>query len=52
MYEEKALLKNRDVLAHGYFQADPNQLYSICKNNIPLVIETLKKIIQDLNEAI
>lgn len=39
----------RDVLAHGYFQADPDQLYDICKENIPLVIETLQRIIQDLS---
>ena len=39
----------RDVLAHGYFQADPVQLYSICKENIPSVIETLQKIIKDLS---
>ena len=27
----------RDVLAHGYFQIDPDQLYAICAENIPLL---------------
>ncbi len=39
----------RDVLAHGYFQADPDQLYDICEENISSVIATLQRIIQDLS---
>ena len=38
----------RDVLAHGYFQVDSEQLYKICKHSIPLLIETLRQMIQDL----
>ena len=41
----------RDVLAHGYFQIDPEQLYAICKENIPPLIETVKRMIQDLDDA-
>lgn len=41
----------RDVLAHGYFQVDPEQLYSICKENVPQLIETLKQMIQDLEHG-
>ena len=41
----------RDVLAHGYFQIDPEQLYSICQDNIPTLIATLKQMIRDLEES-
>ena len=40
----------RDVLAHGYFQVDPEQLYKICKHSIPQLIETLRQMIQDLEQ--
>jgi len=40
----------RDVLAHAYFQADPEQIYAICKDNIPSLIETLQLIIYDLDK--
>ncbi|MGC1308843.1 MAG: HepT-like ribonuclease domain-containing protein [Phormidesmis sp.] len=39
----------RNVLAHAYFQADPEQLYAICQNDIPLLIKTLPQMIQDLS---
>ncbi len=40
----------RDVLAHGYFQIDPEQLYTVCEENIPLLIETVQHMIQDLED--
>ena len=42
----------RDVLAHGYFQIDPEQLYAICKENIPPLIEILQQMIQDLEDGL
>lgn len=38
----------RDVLAHGYFDVDTEQLYTICKERIPVLIETIRKMIEDL----
>lgn len=38
----------RDVLAHGYFQGDPEQLYAIYEENVLLLAETLRKMIKDL----
>ncbi len=38
----------RDVLAHGYFDVDVEQLYTICTKRIPPLIETLKTMIADL----
>jgi len=40
----------RDVLAHGYFQIDPEQLYTICQENIPPLIETVQEMIQNLED--
>ena len=39
----------RDVLAHGYFDVDTEQLYTICIKRIPLLIETIRKMIEDLS---
>lgn len=41
----------RNVLAHGYFDVDAEQLYTICKERIPPLIETLKQMIADLQSA-
>lgn len=38
----------RDVLAHGYFDIDVEQLYAICAERIPGLIETVKQAIADL----
>ena len=38
----------RDVLAHGYFQVNAEQLYDICQNDIPELIETVKLMIADV----
>lgn len=39
----------RNILAHAYFQADPEQLYNICQDDIPLLIRTLRQIIRDFD---
>jgi uncharacterized protein with HEPN domain len=42
----------RDVIAHAYFQVNPEQLYDICKHDIPALIETIKTMIKDIeNDA-
>jgi len=41
----------RDVLAHGYFDVDAEQLYAICRERIPALIETLKTMIEDLERG-
>ena len=40
----------RDILAHGYFQIDPEQLYKICNQSIPQLIETIRQMIHDLEQ--
>ena len=41
----------RDVLAHAYFQADPEQIYAICRDRVPVLIETVQQMIQDLENG-
>ena len=41
----------RDVLAHGYFDVDTEQLYTICVERIPALIETVKTMIQDIEHG-
>ncbi len=39
----------RDVLAHTYFHVDADQLFNICRDDIPLMIATLKTMLNDLS---
>lgn len=41
----------RDVMAHGYFDVDTEQLFNICRDDVPSLIETLRTIIQDLKRG-
>jgi uncharacterized protein with HEPN domain len=38
----------RDVLAHGYFQVNAEQLFAICQKDIPVLIKTIKSMIEDI----
>ena len=38
----------RDVLAHGYFQVNAEQLFAICQKDIPVLIKTVKSMIEDI----
>jgi len=40
----------RNVIAHGYLDIDHEQIFSICKQDIPHVIETLRAIINDMEK--
>ncbi|MGH9429972.1 MAG: HepT-like ribonuclease domain-containing protein [Terriglobia bacterium] len=41
----------RDVLAHGYFQVNTEQLFGICREDIPQLIGTVRQIIQDVKNG-
>ncbi len=41
----------RDVLAHGYFQVNTEQLFAICREDIPQLIGTVRQIIQDVKNG-
>ena len=42
----------RDVLAHAYFQVNAEQLFDICRNDIPKLIETVRKMIADTEQSL
>lgn len=42
----------RDVLAHGYFDVDAEELFVICKNHIPALIETVRTMIKDVRYGV
>jgi|GEM_PF-1216701 len=46
-----AIMGMRDVLAHTYFHVDAEQLFNICKNDIPTMIATLETMLSDLQQA-
>jgi len=41
----------RDAIAHGYFDLDLEEVFSICQNDIPALILTVRKMIADLREG-
>ena len=41
----------RDFLAHGYFRIDADLLFAICRDDMPLLIETLHKMIENLEQG-
>jgi uncharacterized protein with HEPN domain len=38
----------RNVIAHGYFDIDAEEVFSICLDDIPTLIETVRKMIKEL----
>ena len=41
----------RDVMAHGYFDVDTEELFNICRDDVPRLIEALRTMIQDLKHG-
>ena len=39
----------RDVIAHGYFDIDAEEVFGICRDDIPILIETVRKMIEELS---
>lgn len=42
----------RNVLAHGYFDIDAEQLFTVCKERVPELIITLSQMIKDLQQGL
>jgi len=38
----------RDVIAHGYFDIDVEEVFAICRTDIPSLIRTVRKMIEEL----
>ena len=41
----------RDIISHHYFETDAEVIYDVCKNHIPELAQTTKKIIEDLENG-
>ena len=39
----------RDAFAHGYFDIDAEEVFGICQDDVPTLIETVRKMIEDLS---
>lgn len=37
----------RDVIAHGYFEIDAEEVFAICRDDVPKLIATVHKMIRD-----
>lgn len=40
----------RDIIVHHYFEVDADVIFNTVKENIPLLMDTLKQMPKDLNE--
>ena len=38
----------RDVIAHGYFDVDAEEVFAICRDDIPVLIDTVRTMLNDL----
>lgn len=38
----------RDVIAHGYFDVDAEEVFAICQNDIPVLIDTVQIMLKNL----
>ena len=45
----RGIMGLRDFLAHGYFQVNANQLFGICRDDIPVLIRTVRMMIAELS---
>ena len=40
----------RDMVAHGYFDVDADQVFAICQQDVPVLLQTVRRMIDDLVE--
>jgi len=40
--------KMRDVIAHHYFDIDEEVVFAVCKKHLPLMLEVVRRMIEDL----
>lgn len=45
--EWRGIIGVRDFLAHGYFQVNAEQLFGICRDDVPVLIQTVRKMIAE-----
>ena len=45
----KNVMGVRDFIVHHYFEVDADVIYEICKNDVPILIDVVARMIDDLN---
>jgi len=40
----------RDIISHHYFDIDADEIFLVCKKQVPILAVTIKKMISDLKE--
>ncbi|MEY8488817.1 HepT-like ribonuclease domain-containing protein [uncultured Parabacteroides sp.] len=45
----KRVMGVRDIIVHHYFDVDADEIFHICKNDIPILHAVIKRMITDLN---
>lgn len=46
----KGVMGTRDIIAHHYFDVDAFEIFNICKNDLPILRNTIQKMIKDLDQ--
>ncbi|MGW8258483.1 MAG: HepT-like ribonuclease domain-containing protein [Thermoguttaceae bacterium] len=41
----------RDIIAHHYFNIDPEIIFNICRDKLPSLIETVRKMIVEVDQG-
>ena len=44
----KDVMGIRDFIAHHYFEVDADVIFSICKNDVPVLLSVITRMIEDL----
>ena len=47
----KNVMGVRDFIVHHYFEVDADVIYSICKNDVPVLISVINRMIEDLKQG-
>ena len=51
MYDRQESVDRLNVIAHGYFDIDAEQVFNICKKDILELIRTVRVMIKDLQDG-
>ena len=47
----KNVMGDRDFIVHHYFEVDADVIFEICKNDVPVLISVINRMIDDLRKA-
>ena len=47
----KNVMGVRDFIVHHYFEVDADVIFEICKNDVPVLISVINRMIDDLRQA-